>query len=139
MAERTIVFNGVDIKTAVAGLKIIGITKPVLPTKDRTLVEVPGRDYPYDFGSNFKNSFEVIVDFIIEATFDADNITEEETMDTKVANLKAWLDVTDSRDLVIDGDTYKAQVYSGVNIDVNSTKNLARGTIAFECYEEVIV
>ena len=139
MAERTIVFNSVDIKTAVAGLKITGIIKPVLPTKDRTLVEVPGRDYPYNFGSNFKNSFEVIVDFVIEATFNADNITGEETMDTKVANLKNWLDVTDSRDLVIDGSTYKAQVYSGVNIDVNSTKNLARGTIIFECYEEVIV
>ena len=139
MAQRTIVFNGVDIRTAVAGLKITGITKPVLPTKDRTLVDIPGRDYTYDFGNNFKNSFEVIVDFVIEATFNADNIVGEETMDTKVAALKTWLDVTDSRDLLIDSETYKAQVYSGVNISVNSTKNLASGTIIFECYEEVIV
>ena len=139
MAQRTVVFNGVDIKTAVNGLKITGITKPVLPTKDRTLVDIPGRNYPYDFGNNFKNSFEVIVDFVIEATFNADNIVGEETMDTKIAALKSWLDVADSRDLVIDSDTYKAQVYSGVNILINSTKNLASGTVIFECYEEVIV
>ena len=139
MAQRTIVFNGVDIRTVVAGLKITGITKPVLPTKDRTLVDIPGRSYPYDFGNNFKNSFEVIVDFVIEATFNADNIVGEETMDTKIAALKSWLDVADSRDLVIDSDTYKAQVYSGVNILINSTKNLASGTVIFECYEEVIV
>jgi|SRR6056297_921860 len=134
MAQATITYNSNNIRTSIDGLKITNITKPALAPKTKTLVEVPGRDYPYDFGNNYKTSFNIKVDIIIEAHYDADNIAEEDNIETKISSLNTFLDYDSSQALVIDGNTYQAQVYDGVDMNINKTRNLATGTITFVCY-----
>lgn len=129
----SITFNGIALRNMVDGLKVTGVQVPTLPPKDRNLVDVPGKDYPYDFGNNYKNSFEVIISIAIVAIYDAENIEGEATIEEKINILSTKLDFPEAQNLAVAGNTYKAQIYDGIYMEIKKTRTLAVGEIVFEC------
>lgn len=130
-------FNEKNIRTEVSDIKITGVTRPALMAKKRNLVDIPGRDYPWDFGENTKETFEIIVDVAIEA--DRDPGEEGSTLIEKINQLLTFLDHNEAKQLYFSDDSankYQAQVYDGVQMSENPARTLATGTIVFECYEE---
>ena len=135
----TIVFNDLDIRDEVPGIQIIGLS-PAIPGKERNKVEIPGKDYDYDFGNNHKTNFNITVDFKIIAVYTYNEMTEEEELEHSVLDgfdqLNTYLDHDEAKDFVIDEFTGKAQVYDSVETDYNQVKNVLSGSITFECWKE---
>ena len=121
----TISYNGTNLRSVID--KITNIQRPILPPKDNNLVQVPGRDWPYDFGKNYKKEFEIKLEFVLLAD-------ETNTIDDKINNLESLLDYPEAKNLVIGGKTYKAQVNNGINVEILTGRQAARGTITFNCY-----
>jgi len=135
----TIVFDNEDIRIQVPGIQIIGLS-PAIPGKKRNKVEIPGKDYDYDFGNNYKTNFNITVDFKIIATYITNEETGEEVLEYSVLDgfnqLSTFLDHDEAKDFVIDEFTGKAQVYDSVETDYNQIKNVLSGSITFECWKE---
>ena len=131
----TILFNNLDIRDEVPGIQIIGLS-PAIPGKERNKVEIPGKDYDYDFGNNYKTNFNITVDFKIIAV-------EVEEVEHSVldgfSDLNDYLDYDEAKDFVIDEFTGKAQVYDSVETEYNQVKNVLSGSITFECWKEEVV
>ncbi len=129
-------FNSKNIRTEVDDIKITGVTRPALMPKKKSLVDVPGRDYPWDFGDNKKETFEIMVDVAIEAAREPGE--EEKTLIEKINQLLTFLDYDESKELYFSDDSankYQGQVYDGVQMVESPARTLATGTIVFECYE----
>lgn len=123
-----ITFDSTDIYSVVDA--VTSVDRPALPPKTSNLVSVAGRNFPYDFGNNTKQSFEITIGFVIKATSETD-------LNTKVDNLTSLLDVAEAKNLIIGANTYKAQIYGGVNVVELPQRKAARGTITFTCHEVV--
>ncbi len=124
----SVIFDNTNLNTLV-GVKVVGTNELGAEPRTNTLIDVPGRDYPYDFGNNYKDSFPIVVNFrLIEEG--------ESNLNDAISNLKAALSQEEAKTLSVYGQSYTAQIYDGVQIETNAIRNTATATVIFECWVE---
>lgn len=105
---RTITFNNLTLSTEINGCYTVDVTGPGVIPKQVNRIDVPGRDFAWDFGSHDKTDFQVTADLLIIA----DDDPETPAMTDKLQSLWAILDTEEAESLDIDGEPdYVGQVF----------------------------
>lgn len=123
MNETNFIFNGVDSATYnIAGNPLL----PLLPTRRRNTIEVPGRDGVYDFGNNSYYPLYLPIDCTIKP---ADRAAKPGDL----ANTALWL--MGEGALVLGRDTTKRWVSAKVydQVDLRHVGKNAQFQVIFEC------
>lgn len=140
MSQLSLTFAGEDILEKVNGLHITGISRPASPPRTSHRVEIPGKDYAYNFGNSKKRGYEIIVEVaIMPGTVVEGGEEVEETLRDRIKQLKDYLEYEDEKALIFTDDsgeggtTHMAQVIEAVQMEEDPSRQLARGTITFLC------
>ena len=133
---RKVTFNGDDLHD-LDGVYIMDIDYPLFPPKNKNRVEVPGKDYSYDFGSDRKMDFTVTIDFRVLAPSlipPGEGESEEASLEDRLTTLINKLDTEEPKSLVVgtlstDGMVFDSPRYS----DLDDWGDFVDFTVTFDC------
>ena len=111
------------------GVNVVSTNELGTEPKTRSLIDIPGRDYPYDFGNHHKNHFPIMVDFKL-------NEENDSNLSAVISSFKTALSKSEAKTLTIYGQSYTAQIFDGVQVETNVIRNTATASVVFECWIE---
>jgi len=127
---RKVSFNGQSITGLIAGCYTVDVITPGVIPKQVNRVEVPGRDFAWDFGNHDKQDFTVTAEFIILSS-EASGLG---SMQDKLSTLFSILDTEEAKKLEIDGESdYYGQVFEPP--DISRSGQATRVSVTWVCRE----
>lgn len=127
---REITFAGYNLNEEIDKLYTVDVDKPLVAPKSSNKAEIPGKDFAYNFGNNYKQDFDITVDFVLVPG-------EETSLGDEEEALADILDTEGAESLEISGSEreYEAQVVDGIIPERDQYGQISRITVIFECRE----
>ncbi len=125
----TFTWNSADIKDQAptgAEIRITNIQRPIIYPVTRRKVDIPGRDYSWDFGDGDLEDYNIQVDIVITAT-------TAEVAQECVEDVASFLTGKENLKFSDSDIIHHARIYSASMASPEGRGNVIRASFNFEC------